>query len=83
MEEVKQAVCEMKHVFLGAFVWLSDAKNFYDFMKWWIERPQLSVRKDILARLECCICGEEGDECLEDKIEGIIAQVFEDMNAVD
>ena len=30
-----------------------------------------------------CIYGEEGDERLEDKVEGIIAQVFEDMNAVD
>ena len=81
MEEVKQAVCEMKHSFLGAYVRLSDARTVYDFMKWLIERPQLSVRKDILARLECCICGEEhDDECLEEKIEGMIAGVFADRD---
>ena len=81
MEEVKQAVCEMKHSFLGAYVRLSDARTVYDFMKWWIERPQLSLRKDILARLECCICGEEhDDECLEEKIEGMIAGVFADRD---
>ena len=63
-----------------------DCLRFYEVV---IERPQLSVRKDILARLECCICGEEeDDECLEEKIEGIIARVFEDrdgrnMNGVD
>ena len=81
MEEVKRAVCEMKHSFLGAYVRLSDARTVYDFVKWWIERPQLSVRKDILARLECCICGEEDDdECLEEKIEGMIAGVFADRD---
>ena len=60
---------------------LSDARTVYDFMKWRIERPQLSVRKDTLARLECCICGEEhDDECLEEKIGGMIARVFADRD---
>ena len=39
------------------------------------------MRKEILARLECCICGEEeDDECLEEKIEGMIARVIANRN---